>query len=204
MMAPKLTMTGGPRRGPNASTSHPSTGVSQVSVAMKMENATWMAAMPQPWAWCIGLTNRVQAYCRLAIRIMQTRPSQSCDQRSAFSIFASDTMRGASRTLLVGEILAWICDWKQRSDTCGLAENLSFVRRNMRRPAPLAGGAASHHDGGFCQQGCGDRAKSIQVRTMAWFRRLRSRSQTSPVSPGFQNRLMDCTTGLPRGACGGQ
>ena len=83
-------MIGGPRLAPRASTIQPSIGVSQVSVAMKMEKATWMPAMLQPLAWCIGLTNRVQPYCRLAIRIMQTRPSQSCDQRSAFTILGSD------------------------------------------------------------------------------------------------------------------
>ena len=36
-----------------------------------------MSAMLQPCAWFIGLTNRVQAYCRLAISIMQTMPSHN-------------------------------------------------------------------------------------------------------------------------------
>src|ERR1700722_9167972 len=56
-------------------------GVSQVSVAMKMLNATWISAMVQPCAWWIGLTNRVQAYCRLAISTMHNTPSQSWTQR---------------------------------------------------------------------------------------------------------------------------
>ncbi|MNN33898.1 hypothetical protein D3C81_1476750 [compost metagenome] len=34
-------------RGPNLSTSQPSSGTSQVSVTMKMENATWIADAPQ-------------------------------------------------------------------------------------------------------------------------------------------------------------
>src|SRR5208282_3834702 len=74
---------GGPRRGPRLSTTQPASGVSQVSVAMKIAKAIWMSAMLQPCALFIGLTNRVQAYCRLAIRIMQTMPSHNCDQRLA-------------------------------------------------------------------------------------------------------------------------
>ena len=74
---------GGPRRGPRLSTNQPATGVSQVSVAMKIANAIWISAILHPCALFIGLTNRVQAYCRFAIRIMQTMPSHSWDQRFA-------------------------------------------------------------------------------------------------------------------------
>ncbi len=35
-------------RGPYLSTNQPSTGTSQVSVTMKIENATWIAARSQP------------------------------------------------------------------------------------------------------------------------------------------------------------
>src|SRR5690349_16705707 len=56
-------------------------GVSQVSVAMKIANATWISAMLQPRAWWIGLTNSVQPYCRLAISTMHNTPSHSCSQR---------------------------------------------------------------------------------------------------------------------------
>ena len=48
---------------------------------MKMLKATWISAMLQPWAWWIGLTNSVQAYCRLAISTMHSTPSQSWTQR---------------------------------------------------------------------------------------------------------------------------
>src|ERR1700761_750205 len=42
-----------------------------------------MAARPQWYFWSIGLTNRVQPYCRLAIITMQTMPMTSCPQRVA-------------------------------------------------------------------------------------------------------------------------
>jgi hypothetical protein len=50
---------------------------------MKMLKAIWISAMPQPCAWCIGLTNSVHAYCRLAISTMHNTPSQSCNHRFA-------------------------------------------------------------------------------------------------------------------------
>src|SRR5579863_9407165 len=71
MMPPKATTNFGPRRGPSRSTIHPSIGVSHVSRAMKIANATWIEAMVQPCALLIGLTNSVQPYCKLAIIIMQ-------------------------------------------------------------------------------------------------------------------------------------
>src|SRR5215469_4295402 len=48
---------------------------------MKMLNATWISAMLQPCAFCIGLTNSVHEYCRLAISTMQSTPSHNCTQR---------------------------------------------------------------------------------------------------------------------------
>src|SRR6476660_5850715 len=42
-----------------------------------------MAARPQWYFWSIGLTNRVQPYCRLAIITMQMMPKTSCPQRVA-------------------------------------------------------------------------------------------------------------------------
>src|SRR5262245_10381640 len=42
-----------------------------------------MAARPQWYFWSIGLTNRVQQYCRLAIITMQMMPKTSCPQRVA-------------------------------------------------------------------------------------------------------------------------
>ena len=71
MMPPNATTNFGPRRGPRMSTIQPSIGVSQVSSAMKMLKANWMAAMDQPCALLIGLTNSVHPYCRLAIITMQ-------------------------------------------------------------------------------------------------------------------------------------
>ncbi len=68
-------------RGPNRSTKYPSTGTSQVSVRMKIVNATWMAARPQWNRSSIGLTNRVQPYWRLAIIDMHSTPMSSCVQR---------------------------------------------------------------------------------------------------------------------------
>src|ERR1700761_9152230 len=83
--APKAIMIGGPRLAPRWSTIQPSIGVSQVSVAMKIEKATWMLAKLQPLALAIGLTNSVQPYCRLAMSTMQATPNQSCDQRFALA-----------------------------------------------------------------------------------------------------------------------
>src|ERR1700722_14436142 len=68
-------------RGLRRSTIVPAGGVSQVSVAMKMENAHWISASRQPRNRCMGLTNNVQPYCRLAINAMQTTPRQSWTQR---------------------------------------------------------------------------------------------------------------------------
>src|SRR6516225_2614600 len=83
VMPPKATTTFGPRCGPRTSATQPATGVSQVSSAMKIENANWMDAIDQPCALFIGLTNSVQPYCKLAIIIMQTTQIASKPQRTA-------------------------------------------------------------------------------------------------------------------------
>ena len=68
-------------RGPYLSTNQPSIGTSQVSVTTKIVKATWMAARSHPCCSCIGLTKKVQPYCRLAIMHMQITPNSSCSQR---------------------------------------------------------------------------------------------------------------------------
>src|ERR1700744_6033077 len=83
VMPPNATIRRGPLRGPIASTIQPSTGVSQVSSAMKILKASWISAMDQPWALLIELTKSVQPYCKLAISTMQTMPTVSCVQRVA-------------------------------------------------------------------------------------------------------------------------
>src|SRR5579863_3344100 len=87
---PNATISLGPLRGPIASTIQPSTGVSHVSSAMKMLNASWISAIDQPCALLIGLTKRVQPYCRLAISTMQITPTISCVQRVADEATTSD------------------------------------------------------------------------------------------------------------------
>jgi hypothetical protein len=58
-------------------------GTSQVSVSTKMVKATWMAARLQPCFSAMGLTKRVQPYCRFAIIAMQTMPISNCPHRYA-------------------------------------------------------------------------------------------------------------------------
>src|SRR5829696_1654339 len=53
-------------RGPYLSTNQPSIGTSHVSVTTKIVKATWIAARSHPCRSCIGLTKKVQPYCRLA------------------------------------------------------------------------------------------------------------------------------------------
>ncbi len=67
-MIPPNAITG---FGPIVSAIQPSMGVSQVSKAMKIAKATWIAVRVQPCALLIGLTKSVQPYCRLAIMTMQ-------------------------------------------------------------------------------------------------------------------------------------
>jgi hypothetical protein len=83
MIPPKATTSLGPRRAPRTSTIQPSIGVSHVSSAMKMLNASWIEAIDQPCALLIGLTKSVQPYCRLAISTMQMMPKKSWFQRGA-------------------------------------------------------------------------------------------------------------------------
>src|SRR5580693_4791752 len=90
MTPPNATISRGPLRGPMASTIQPSTGVSQVSSAIKILNASWISAIDQPCALLIGLTNRVQPYCRLAISTMQAMPTTSWVQRVVEDAIASD------------------------------------------------------------------------------------------------------------------
>src|ERR1700676_222078 len=87
MMPPNATINSAPRCGPRMSTIQPSIGVSQVSRAMKMLNANWIAAMDQPCAWLIGVTNSVHPYCRLAIITMQTMTESNWLQRTAPNVF---------------------------------------------------------------------------------------------------------------------
>src|SRR4029077_8193345 len=49
-----------------------------------------MAARPQWYFWSIGLTNRVQPYCRLAIITMQMMPKSSCPHRVASDAVARE------------------------------------------------------------------------------------------------------------------
>src|SRR5579872_625151 len=68
-------------RGPSLSMSHPEQGMNQVSAAMKNVNAHWTS---ESFQWCaaiIGLTNRVQAYCRLAIMIIATTAAANRNHR---------------------------------------------------------------------------------------------------------------------------
>src|SRR3974390_3203176 len=88
MTPPKATIIFGPRCGPNISTIHPWIGVSQVSSAIKIENATWIEVIDQPCALLIGLTNSVQPYCRLAIIIMQTTQIARKPQRTVETLSA--------------------------------------------------------------------------------------------------------------------
>src|SRR5690349_18275574 len=74
-----------------------------------------MAARPQWYFWSIGLTNRVQPYCRLAIITMQMMPKISCPQRVASdavacSVCTFDDAREAIREFLpVHFLLARTC-----------------------------------------------------------------------------------------------
>src|SRR5215469_5535731 len=76
-MPPAATTSLGPRRSPRLSTIQPWIGVSQVSSAMKILNASWIDAIDQPWALLMGLTKIVQPYCRLAISIMHKMQQMS-------------------------------------------------------------------------------------------------------------------------------
>src|ERR1700744_4166757 len=101
MMPPNAITSFGPRRGPRLSTIHPSTGVSQVSSAMKIENANWIDASDQPCALLIGLTKSVQPYCRLAISTMQMMQTMSCVQRVVEEATAPDSSAAVEEAVIV-------------------------------------------------------------------------------------------------------
>src|SRR5258708_7169976 len=101
MIPPKATISLGPRWAPRLSTIQPSTGVSQVSRAIKIVNASVIAARVSKChqrkskfqALCaslIGLTKSVHPYCRLAIITMQMMQEISCHQRDALDADALD------------------------------------------------------------------------------------------------------------------
>src|SRR6266851_8725156 len=115
--------------GPKRSTSQPSTGTSQVSVSTKIVKATWIAARPQWYFWSIGLTNKVQPYCRLAIITMQMMPKISCPQR-----VASEAMGRASAApdvVAISVPLAFMV-------TAGLARVAYNILRMGRLPSSRA------------------------------------------------------------------
>src|SRR5262249_23437837 len=68
-----------------------------------MVNATWMAARPQWYFWSIGLTNKVQPYCRLAIITMQMMPKMSWPQRVASD--ATGRADAPAATVIIGLLL---------------------------------------------------------------------------------------------------
>src|SRR5215212_1218004 len=90
-------------RGPYLSTNQPSIGTSQVSVTTKIVKATWIAARSHPCRSCIGLTKKVQPYCRLAIMHMQITPNSSCSQRFGRSPATVSLMVCPSGFLGVGQ-----------------------------------------------------------------------------------------------------
>src|ERR1700746_3029397 len=111
VMPPKATMSFGPRCGPRISTIHPSMGVSHVSSAMKIEKANWIDVIDQPWALLIGLTNRVQPYCKLAIMIMQMtqiarKPQRKLEALSARARFDAVVMTYPPSNAFYGLITA--------------------------------------------------------------------------------------------------
>ena len=69
-------------RGPYRSTSQPSTGDNHVFTKIMMVNATWIAARLQWFSSCIGLTNSVHPYCRLASRTVERTAKASCAHRA--------------------------------------------------------------------------------------------------------------------------
>src|ERR1700722_17067039 len=76
------------QRGPNRSTKYPSTGISHVSMSTNKVTATWIGGRPQGYFASIGLTNRVQPYCRFATAAMHMTPIMSCTQGFANGDFA--------------------------------------------------------------------------------------------------------------------
>src|SRR6185312_5189938 len=82
---------------------------------MNMLNATWISAMLQPCAFCIGLTNSVHEYCRLAISTMQSTPSHNCSQRPEGGALVCDMLNlpGCRRSMTVGPRLRYVTEATQ-------------------------------------------------------------------------------------------
>src|SRR5437764_6941817 len=98
------------KRGPIRSTRYPSIGTSQVSTRTKIVNVTWIADRLHPRVSWIGLTNKVQPYCRLAIIDMQTTPRLSCHQRP------SRIATALSLEIDAASVMAWLSEgswWRQ-------------------------------------------------------------------------------------------
>ena len=106
------------------STIQPSIGVSQVSSAMKIVNASWIAARASkrhprksnPQALCasrIGLTNSVQPYCRLAIITMQKMTATSWLHLVALSV------RVPAPTVLATVMFPSPRQWSSAAAICG-------------------------------------------------------------------------------------
>src|SRR5712692_9795701 len=75
---PAAVMNG---RGPSQSMSQPSSGCTHVWNRMNSVKASEISDSFQPVAVCIGTTNSVHEYCRLAIMIIATSDAPSCTQR---------------------------------------------------------------------------------------------------------------------------
>src|SRR5256885_4479527 len=78
-------------------------GTSQVSAATNAVTAHWMSAIFQSNFFCIGVTNSVQPYCRLAIITMQITPKASCHQRPAFNRARAASTDDAAGSFVVDE-----------------------------------------------------------------------------------------------------
>src|SRR5262249_47438788 len=122
-----------------------------------MVKATWIAARPQWYFWSIGLTNRVQPYCRLAIITMQMMPKISWPQRVPSDAVARTSI--ALVVLVVVDIspslfcLIWLrtrvrkSHWRQVSLAPGLIGTCRIMKSSVRPsptteappPAPITG-----------------------------------------------------------------
>ncbi len=66
-----------------------------------MLKASWISAIDQPWALLMGLTNKVQPYCRLAISTMHMMPTISWVQRVAEEAITSDDFNAVVEAAIV-------------------------------------------------------------------------------------------------------
>src|SRR5215470_14520912 len=140
---PEATIAFGPRWGPKTSANQPATGVSQVSSAMKMAKAHWIAARDQSGcAALIGFTNSVQPYCRLAIEIMQMMTDTSCVHRVADDAFAPTPTVLA--TVIFPPPIVFARGFRVRAGYADLTENKpALVRASIRRN-PILRSHADH------------------------------------------------------------